>query len=412
MHRIPARARIRAIVPSRPLSSLFKQPLLTVPLVGALAASALLPVSSCHRKASQAEAAKPKAAAPPRVSDADVARYRPNEAGAIMIVMYHDVDAARPNSDLNRKPAQFRADLDSLYALGYRPVTVSEMVENNMDVPAGKTPIVLTFDDSKPSQFRLIPGKDGKQHIDPNCAVGIMEVFHKKHPDWPTKATFFVLPKEGRNYDPFAQPESVQDKLAYLLGSGYEIANHTSTHPRLHHMAVGKVRWELATALRDIKQIAPKALVQVVALPYGEIPRDKQARAALIAGSDGGTTYRHKAVVLAAWRPVLSPVTKPERRLTDGGALAVYDPYHLERVVPDPRQAKKPGTLEYWLRYFQKNPGLRYRSDGNVKIVTVPASHKNDVDEARVKAQGKLVQFYGGAPANGAKGGGVGLSVE
>ncbi|MBV9468828.1 MAG: polysaccharide deacetylase family protein, partial [Abitibacteriaceae bacterium] len=269
----------------------------------------------------------------------------------------------------------------------------------------------LTFDDSKPSQFRIITGKDGQPHIDPNCAVGILETFHKKHPDWATKGTFFVLPKEGTNYDPFSQPETVQDKFDYLLKNGYEIANHTSTHSNMHGMKADKVKWELATALHDIKQVAPKATMDVFALPYGKLPRDEQARQSLISGSLGGTSYKHKAVLLAAWRPILSPITRADKKLSEGGTFCIYDPYRLERIKPNPQQANQPGTLEYWLRYFQKNPGQRYRSDGNTSIVTVPAAYQSQVDTARVKAYGQTLQTYGGSTGKGG-GGGSSLTVE
>lgn len=377
---------------------------------GALAMAALLSLTGCHRQ--QTVAVAPRPTPKSQVSLADITKFRPNEAGAIMIVMYHDFNPSRPNGDLNRTPKQFRGDLESLYNLGYRPVNVSDIISDKMDVPPGRTPIALTFDDSKPTQLRLITGKDNLPHIDPDCAVGILESFSKKHPDWPTKGTFFVLPKEGHNPDPFSQPESVQEKFSYLLGKGYEIANHTSTHSDMHSMKSDKVQWELGTALHDIRQVAPKATLDVFALPYGKLPRDDQARQSLISGTSGGTSYKHKAVLLAAWRPILSPITRADKKLNMGGTFCIYDPYHLERVKPNPKQANQPGTLEYWLRYFVKNPGQRYRSDGNLKLVTVPAAYQSEVDPARVKALGQTLQVYGGGSGKGSKSGGSTLSVE
>ncbi len=379
-----------------------------VPLI----ALPLLFVSGCKKEAPVAQAPKPTPT-PDRVSQSDIEKFKPNEAGAIMTVMYHRVEAKEADADLNRQPDTFRRDLEQLHAKGYYPVTALEMVTNDMKVPAGKTPVVLTFDDALPSQFNIIQGSDGKPHIDPNCAVGIMESFNKKYPDWPTKATFFVLPKEGSNGEPFGQAESVADKFAYLASKGYEIANHTSTHSNLRSFDGKKLQWELATANKDIKQISPDATMKTFALPYGKLPRDKEARKYLQSGKEGDISYLHKAVFLAAWRPNLSPVTRADKKWTQGGQFAVFDRYELERVKPDTKQAKQPGTLEYWMAFFDRDKSARYISDGNDHIVTVPINMKDAVEESRIRAQGKTLQVYGGSADgqnNGNKGGS--LSVE
>lgn len=358
-------------------------------------------VSGCRQKQVTEAPSKPKG--PPQIAQQVLDKTRPNEAGAVMVVMYHRILADEPDNDLNRRPDSFRKDLETLHTKGYYPVNASELVENKMDVPAGKTPIVISFDDALQSQFKVIL-KNGKPSIDPNCAVGILETFNKKNSDWPLRATFFVLPKEGRNYDPFGQPEFVADKFSYFVKKGYEVANHTSTHDSLRGKSAKEVQWELATAFKDIKSISDAAAMQVLALPYGKLPRDAGAQKALVSGSEGGTTYHNKAVFLAAWRPVLSPLTKNDGKITEGGSLCAFNPYRLERVKPDARQATSPGTLEYWLKWFDKNPTLRYVSDGDISVAAIPVAQKNVVDTARAKAQGKVLQFYGGGA--GGKGGG------
>ena len=156
--------------------------------------------------------APPKPKPPPEVSQVDLKSYKPNEAGAIMIIMYHRFNPKEKSWHLNRPPEEFRKDIETMYEQGYRPVNVSDIVNNRMDVPPGKTPIALTFDDALLTQFKLVTGTDGQAHIDPDCAVGIMETFHKNHPDWNLKGRFFVLPKEGpRGTDPFGQADSVSE---------------------------------------------------------------------------------------------------------------------------------------------------------------------------------------------------------
>jgi hypothetical protein len=211
----------------------------------ALSSLALAALAGGCRKTETAAPAPAKPAGPPKVSQADLDKHKPNEAGAIMVVMYHRILADEKESDLNRRPETFRNDLKLLRDKGYHPVTALELVTNSMEVPAGKTPVVITFDDALPSQFKVVTGQDGKEHIDRNCAVGIMETFSKQNPDWPTKATFFVLPKEGRNTDPFGQSESVNVKFDYLVKNGYEIANHTSTHDNLRGASPAEVQREV-----------------------------------------------------------------------------------------------------------------------------------------------------------------------
>jgi len=53
--------------------------------------------------------------------------------------------------------------------------------------------VVLTFDDSSPGQFRYL-AQNGSTSVDPDCAVGILEAFARRHPDFGLAATFFVLP--------------------------------------------------------------------------------------------------------------------------------------------------------------------------------------------------------------------------
>lgn len=377
--------------------------------------AALLFVAGCNRHPQSVTAAPPKPAPKPEVNEIDLKSSRPNEAGSIMIVMYHRFNAKEKPSDLNRTPDEFRKDLEDLYSRGYRPVNVTELAENKMDVAAGKTPVALTFDDALPSQFKTMTGTDGQTHIDPDCAVGIMESFHKQHPDWPLKGTFFVLPKEGpRGTFPFGQPDSVPDKFEYLIGHGYEIANHSSTHPtNFWRLSADKIKWELATAQKDIKAINPKAQMTAMAIPYGRLPRDPGARKGLVEGESDGTAYKHVAVLRAAWRPVLSPVTKKAKTLENQPNFCVFDPYALERCTADSRHPNVAGTFEYWLKFFDENKSQRYVSDGNPLVVAVPKAQASIVDPARVKKYGQILQAYAfGGGATGTTGGGSGLSVQ
>ena len=382
-------------------------------------ALSLVALTGCNRKPASTTADIAKPPAKPKVAEVDLRAYKPNEAGTIMIVMYHRFDKKYPSNDrnLNRRPEDFQKDLENLYQRKYYPVNVSDIVEGKLDVPAGKTPIALTFDDSWDTQFKLIAGTDGQPHIDPECAVGIMEKFHKAHADWPMKGTFFVLPQEGRNGPTFYQSDSVDQKLGYLIKSGYEVANHTATHSSLRGKSADKVQWEIATAIKDIRAIDKTAPMQILALPYGQLP-GKGVQKYLSEGESGGVRYKNNAVLLAAWRPIMSPYTQNNKKVTDRGRFAAFNPLRLERIKPDPTQAAVPGTFEYWLAYYDLNPGRRYISDGNPKVVSVPKAFQSQVDPAAVQRMGLTLQIYSldaGKPGLGGAAGtptGGGLSVQ
>lgn len=352
----------------------------------------VIAAGGCGRK----EPVKPPAAPeppppPPQVSEIDLRSYKPNEAGAVMVLMYHHVDAKRRNDAMNRTPEQFRKDLQDLYDKGYRPVTVSEFAENRMDIPVGKTPVVITFDDSYISQFRYTDAAGSE--IDPDCAVGIMEEFSRGRPDWKPKATFFVL-HGAKNPPAFYQYGLTAQKFAHLIENGSEIGCHSLTHANFRRLSADGIKREVAGAIKAIREQAPDAKVTALAIPYGNVPKAEAARKACIEGSADGIDYKMSAVLLAAWRPTMATIGKVESHAPFAGQMASGDPYRIERVLPDPRQASEAGTLEYYLKYFDENPGMRYVDDGNPGVMAVPQGFASLVDEAKVAALGKRLQVY------------------
>ena len=115
---------------------------------------------------------------------------QPNEMGRIAILEYHLVGAKEARWE--REHTRFRRDLELLYERGYRPITVAQLVDRDIDLPRGLSPVVFTFDDASPSQFRYID-RNGELVIDSTSAVGIWLDFQKTHPDWESKATFCLL---------------------------------------------------------------------------------------------------------------------------------------------------------------------------------------------------------------------------
>src|SRR5438128_11408157 len=88
------------------------------------------------------------------VSFAAADQLPPNELGRVMILEYHKIDY--PEARWTRTPENFRRDLETLYAKGYRLINLGDLLDRRIAVPAGTTPVVLTFDDSSPGQFRYL----------------------------------------------------------------------------------------------------------------------------------------------------------------------------------------------------------------------------------------------------------------
>jgi hypothetical protein len=276
-----------------------------------------------------------------------------NELGRLMILEYHKVDY--PEERWTRTPENFRRDLEMLYARGYRLQSLNALLDRRITVPAGTTPVVLTFDDSSPGQFRYLEVNGGLE-IDPKCAVGILETFLREKPDFGRGATFYVLPGASKPNRLFNQPEYEGRKLQYLVGHGYEIGNHTLWHANLGKYDEAVVRVQIAEAQQWIQRMVPDYRIRTIALPHGVYPRE--VRWAL-RGQAKGTAYEHDAILMVAGGAALSPFARD------------FDPTRLPRI-----QALERG-ISTWLDWFDKHPTERFVSDGDPATVTVPAERRD-----------------------------------
>ena len=279
----------------------------------------------------------------------------PNELGRIMILEYHKIDY--PENRWTRTPENFRRDLETLYSKGYRAVNLGDFLDRRIKTPRGTTPVVFTFDDSSPGQFRYVDGNGGLT-IDAKSAVGILDQFSREHPDFGRAATFFVLPGASKPNRLFNQPEFEGKKLQYLVSQGYEIGNHTLWHANLGKYDEATVRTQIAEAQQWIQRLVPDYRIRTIALPHGVYPKNVDWA---LRGSAKGTSYSHDAILMVAGGPAMSPF---DRR---------FEPTRLPRV-----QAVE-ADLTFWLRYFDRNPGERFVSDGDPGTLTVPAGRADGI---------------------------------
>ncbi len=274
----------------------------------------------------------------------------PNELGRIMVLEYHLI--GYPEAQWRRTPENFRKDLEMLYKNDYYPIPLQDLVNGNIKTPAGKTPFVITFDDSSAGQFRYLK-KGDRLEIDPQSGVGIMERFKREHPDFPLTATFYVLPGTGRNQRLFGQEEYIQEKLDFLVQNGYEIGNHSYWHENLGKVDDIAVQKQLALAVKEIQSFVPGYQVRSFALPYGIHPKN---RILARRGEYQGTKYHHNSVMLVGSGPVPSPYS------------AEFNSYKMERI----QAGDTPWGPKSYVERYQKNPSLRFVSDGDPIKITIP----------------------------------------
>ena len=315
-----------------------------------------------------------------RATDDELRKLHVNEVGRIPIVMYHSVgDPGKyDRNGLNIAPATFRKHLELMYAAGWYPINMRDMLKAQIDVPVGKTPVVLTFDDGRGSQFHQLPSGA----VDPRCALGIMMDFNRQHPDWPLRGTFYVLTRRA-NPIPFYQRGKEGAKLNRLIDLGFEIGNHSSSHGWMSRMSEGKLQFEVADCIRYIKKLAPRATMDTFCLPYGARPKNAGIQV-LLEGSEGGTSYRNRCV-LNAW----------------GGPAVPYTHKRFDKGAVD-RVGVEPGYLEGWIKKLKPGKGMEpFISDGDPNTVTVGKAQSKWI--ARERLDGAQLRVYDDGSAKPAK---------
>lgn len=291
----------------------------------------------------------------------------PNELGQFMVLEYHQIGPGEGR--WRRTPENFRRDLQDLYERGYYLTNLNDLLDGKLTVPAGKTPVVLTFDDSAVGQFAYT--REGEW--DPNTAVGMIEAFYAQHPDFGRAGTFYLNPdKHGSR--------AWSGMLQHMVRLGYELGNHTVTHAYLNRLSRDRVEAEIAGCQDWIQQNVPGYRVRSIALPFGLYPRQGDVKQALWAkeGESRGVRYNHDALLEVGSGPAPSTFSTH------------FKPLHIPRIQVCGREIAEcasPGAPVFamYLRYFEQNPGARLVSDGDAQTLTVPAAQRTQVNEARAR---------------------------
>jgi peptidoglycan/xylan/chitin deacetylase (PgdA/CDA1 family) len=316
----------------------------------------------------------------------DLAAAQPNELGRIPILEYHafTTDPAQ-EAEFVRTVDDFRADLTWLADHDFVVVPVRDVVRHDLHVPAGKHPVVLTFDDALASQFLATVSASGELVPDPDSAVGILEAFFVDHPEVGRGGVFAVVPAQCFAVPDHEEQWSLCDqKLAWLIAHGYEVVNHTMDHVNLRDVDDATFQSQVGEAVRWLDAHAPGHEGQYLVLPNGRYP-DRDRHPAQRRMLEEGFAYGDQWVQIeAAFMVGSDPAPSP--------ASALWEPLYIPRV-----QAYD-AWLDRWFAAIEAGAIVLYTSDGNPDTVTVPdplpAFLDGELDPARIAAQGLVLRRY------------------
>lgn len=288
----------------------------------------------------------------------------PNDLGRIPILEYHLIGDSDTRWTVSRD--HFRRDLAMLYDRGYRPITVAQLVAGQIDLPAGLSPVVVTFDDASPSQFRYLD-HDGTLVVDPGSALGIWLDFHARHPDWANRADFCVLPAAAAGHAFFGDRGIDGQlsawrfrKLQYLAQLGFELCDHTLWHANLGKYSDAVVQEQIARGALAIDSAVPGYPVRTFALPLGVWPKRRE-----LASAGVWRDPRTGREVRYAFDAILEVAGGPARSPHD----PAFDPHRLPRVEVFGN------ALEHTLDALDE-PGQRYVSAGPRAISRSPGAER------------------------------------
>lgn len=329
-------------------------------------------------------------------------QFQPNELGVVPVLEYH-VITTDPNqvAQFVRLADDMRADLEWLHANNFYIVPLSDVVDNAIQVPPGKRPVAITFDDGTSSQFayledatgKVVMDATGQPVIDPDSAVGILEAYYAKYPDAGFGAHFAPL-----IFNAFAHPDHpgqeflFDQKVQWMVDHGYEIGNHTHQHTNLTDIPTDEFMMTVAEPqiyMNNLLGDHPGNASDILTLPYGTTPDaglHPDQREMLRNGfSYNGHDIFFRGALLVGADPAPSPAS------TDWDKLWI------------PRIQVFETSVGFWFGIFERGEVVLYTSDGNPETIVVPspqhASLEGKLNQEAVAAAGKKVMAYN--PENG-----------
>lgn len=304
-----------------------------------------------------------------------------DELGRIPIMMYHGI-VDKKNSETNytngnvdkdgynRTAEAFIADLEFYYKQGYRMIRLIDYVSGTIDVELGKSPIILTFDDGNVNNIKVTGiDKNGEIIIDPNSAIGILEQFKKKYPDFNVTATFFL------NGGLFKQKQYNEQILNWLIKNGYDVGNHSYSHVDFTKISQEETEREIGKMYNLLNNYIKGKYVNIVSLPFGSPYKTTHENFEyILKGKYDNINYSTVSTLRVGYEPDYSPFSSS------------FDSTFIKRV-----RAYDNEGLEFDIKAtFDRLEQNKYISDGNKEQVVVKKEDKKYIKNLYDK---KLIEY-------------------
>lgn len=317
-----------------------------------------------------------KAPSVPTPAPVDYSAVKPNEIGEIPIVMFHNfVENLEETTDPEYTTSfdAFSQLLETLYAQDYRLISMRDFIDHNISVPAGKIPMVFTFDDGSAGQFNLVE-QNGRLVVNPKSAVGIMMAFYEKHPDFGLKGIFYLnMDKELKTFEGAG---TLEERLKTLLSLGLEVGNHSWGHFNFEKSAdKAQIQEKLGKNEKRIEEILPDIRFYSLALPFGgKVPQELSG--AMVQGEYEGVSYKNETIMAVGYLPSVPSIHQD------------FDLTYVRRIRASGKTEVK-YDLGYWLPNMTR--GRMYISDGDPYTVTVPKDREGKVNTGKLNGMNLVV---------------------
>lgn len=310
------------------------------------------------------------------LTEDDYRNNKVDELGEVPIMMYHGIHNKKNDETsytggnvdkdgYQRTSEAFINDLEFYYQNGYRMIRLDDYVDGNIDVELGKSPIILTFDDGLSNNIKVNGlDKDGNIIIDPNCAVGILESFKEKYPDYNVTATFFV------NAGLFQQQEYNEKIVKWLIDNGYDIGNHTWNHVNFTKVDINKTQEEVGRIYEMLEGLIPNKYINIIALPFGSPYSLEHENMNYIFNTNyNGKKYNTKAALRVGWKAESSPFS------------IEFNSKFLKRIRAYDNNGKE-FDIEMNFKLLEST---RYISDGNKEKIVIPEEKVKYISDVYTK---------------------------
>lgn len=309
----------------------------------------------------------------------DYEAFKPNEVGEIPVIMFHNfVESLDDTTDKEYTTSfeLFEELLQTLYDAGFVPISMKDFIDSHITVPAGKMPVVFTFDDGSAGQFNLIR-ENGKLIVNPNSAVGVLVEFNKKHPDFGLKGIFYVNMNLGDNT--FKGEGTQAERFELLESLGFELGSHTWGHVDFNKAknTEASIQEAMGKNQEAAFEILPSLKFYSLALPYGSRPSNEALRLFLRSGEYNGTAYYHENIMAVGANPTVPSIA------------VKYNPMYVSRIRAQGKIAVE-CDLTWWLP--KMTASRMYVSDGDPMTIVIPESKADLVNQDNLNGK-KLITY-------------------